>query len=75
MPMMNCPPGACLWTSDAVLYQDDGSGTMEVADGHHVEEAVAAGWSKVVTLYESLEPPIRRDRKSRKSSELDQEVQ
>ena len=71
MAAMTCPPGACLWTRDAVLYRDDGSGVMEVADGHHVEEAIAAGWSVVVILDE---PPARRSRKSRKP-EFDQEIQ
>jgi hypothetical protein len=64
-----------LWTRDSVLYQDDGSGAVEVANGHHFEEAIAAGWSIIIIEPVALDEPIRRGRSSRKPSELDQEIQ
>jgi hypothetical protein len=69
MVTMICPPGACLWTRDSVLYRDDGSGTVEIANGHHLEEAIAAGWS-IIAIEETPEPNARRAR--RRTSELDQ---
>jgi len=53
---MTCPPGACLWTRDSTLYQDDGSSFVEVAEGHHIEEALAAGWS-----LSAIEDPVASD--------------